>query len=73
MKRGSIATVQASVDRRQRSLLSQIATQRAIIARAEALLAELTAELHEAAPAAYSRMLKQGTAEVLRQRTEVSS
>lgn len=73
MKRGTIAAVQVSIDRRQRSLLSQIATQRAIIARAEALLAELTAELHETAPAAYDRMLEQKTAEILRRRSEVSS
>jgi|694.fasta_scaffold05332_48 hypothetical protein len=65
MKRGSIAAVQTSVERRQRSLLSQIATQRAILARAEALLAELTAELHETAPGAYGRMLEQKTAEIL--------
>ncbi len=73
MKRGNVATVQASVERRQRALLSQIATQRAILARAEALLAELTAELHETAPAAYGRMLERKTAEILRQRSEVSS
>ena len=73
MKGGSIAAVQASVDRRQRELLCQIATQRAIKARAEALLDELTAQLHEVAPAAYGRMLKKRTDEILRQRTEVSS
>jgi hypothetical protein len=68
-----VTTVQASVDRRQRALLSQIATQRAILARAEARLAELTAELTEAAPGAYSRMLEQRTAEIMRRRTEVTS
>ena len=73
MKRGTIATVQASIDRRQRTLLSQIATQRMIAARAEARLAELTAELTEVSPAAYSRMLEQKTAEILRRRMEVSS
>jgi hypothetical protein len=73
MKRGSVATVQTSVERRQRALLSQIATQRAILARAEARLAELTAELHDAAPGAYSQMLKQRTAEILRARTEAAS
>lgn len=72
MKRGGVAGVQASVDRRQRALLSQIATQRAIIAEAEARLAELTAKLHEAAPSAYSRMLERKAAEILR-RTEVAS
>lgn len=73
MKRGTISTVQASIDRRQRTLLGQIATQRMIVARAEARLAELTAELTEVAPAAYSRMLERKTAEILRQRAEVTS
>lgn len=69
----SVAMTTAQVQRRQRALLSQIATQRAILARAEAKLAELTAELHEAAPGAYSRMLEQRTAEILRRRNEVAS
>jgi hypothetical protein len=73
MKRGTIGTVQVSIDRRQRALLSQIATQRMIVARAEALIVELTAELTEVAPAAYSRMLECKTAEILRRRAEVSS
>jgi hypothetical protein len=68
-----VADTQVRVERRQRALLSQIATQRAILARAEARLAELTAELHETAPGAYSRMLEQRTAEILRARTEVAS
>lgn len=72
MKRSSVATVQSSVERRQRALLSQIATQRAIIAEAEMRLAQLTCKLHEAAPAAYSRMLERKTADILR-RTEVAS
>lgn len=72
MKRNGIVATQASVERRQRALLSQIATQRAILARAEARLAELTAELTEAAPAAYSRMLELKTAEIMR-RNEVAS
>ena len=72
MKRGSVAATQTSIERRQRALLGQIATQRAILARAEARLAELTAELHEAAPGAYSRMLEQRTAEIL-SRMEVAS
>jgi hypothetical protein len=73
MKRGMVATVQVSIDRRQRALLRQIATQRIIAARAEALIVELTAELIEVAPAAYGRMLEQKAAEILRQRTEVTS
>ena len=72
MKRGSVAAVQSSVQRRQRALLGQIATQRAIMARAEARLAELTAELHETAPGAYSRMLEQRAAEIM-SRIEVAS
>lgn len=72
MKRGSIAGVQSHIERRQRALLSQIATQRAIMARAEAKLAELTSELHETAPAAYGEMLKRRTAEIL-SRQEVAS
>jgi hypothetical protein len=66
VKRATVATVQTSIERRQRALLSQIATQRVILARAEARLAELTAELHDAAPASYSRMLEQRTADILR-------
>jgi hypothetical protein len=66
-------TVQASIDQRQRALLGQIATQRMIVARAEARIVELTAELTETAPAVYSRMLEQKTAEILRRRAEVSS
>jgi hypothetical protein len=66
--KATIASAQVSIHRRQRALLSQIATQRMIAARAEARLAELTAELTEAAPAAYSRMLECKTAEILRQR-----
>ena len=73
MKRGTIGTVQVSIDRRQRALLRQIATQRIIVARAEALIAELTAELTEVAPAEYSRMLERKTADILRQRAEVTS
>ena len=67
------ASARALIDRRQRVLLSQIATQRMIAARAEARLAELTAELTEVAPAAYGRMLECKTAEILRRRAEVSS
>jgi hypothetical protein len=73
MKRGMVATVQVSIDRRQRALLRQIATQRIIAARAEALIVELTAELTEVAPATYSRMLERKTADILRQRAEVTS
>ena len=75
MKRGTIASAQASIDRRQRTLLGQIATQRMIVARAEARLAELTAELIEVAPAEYSRMLERKTADILRRRAraEVTS
>lgn len=72
MKRESVAGVQPRIERRQRALLSQIATQRAILARAEAKLAELTAELHETAPAAYGEMLKRRTAAIL-SRQEVAS
>lgn len=71
MKRG-VVTVQASIERRQRALLSQIATQRIIVAHAEARLAELTAELRETAPSAYGRMLEQRTADIMRQRAEVA-
>lgn len=66
MKRATVSTVQTSIERRQRALLSQIATQRVILARAEARLAELTAELHDTAPATYSRMLEQRAADILR-------
>lgn len=62
----TVADVQTRVERRQRALLAQIATQRMILARAEARLAELTAELTESAPAAYSRMLEQKTADIMR-------
>jgi hypothetical protein len=72
MKRGSIATVQTSVDRRQRALLSQIATQRAIIAEAEMRIAQLTCKLHEAAPAAYSRMLEQRAAEIVQRKQSLT-
>ena len=72
MKRGSVATVQTAVQRRQRALLSQIATQRAIVAEAEARIAQLTFKLQETAPAAYGQMLEKRTAEILR-RTEVRS
>lgn len=73
MKRGIIGNVKASIDRRQRSLLGQIATQRMIVARAEARIAELTAELHETAPAGYNEMLARKTADILRRKTEVAS
>jgi hypothetical protein len=66
--KATVTSAQKLIDRRQRALLSQIATQRMIVARAEARLAELTAELTEAAPAAYSRMLECKTAEILRRR-----
>lgn len=72
MKRNSIAAVQTSVERRQRTLLAQIATQRAVIAEAEMRLAQLTHKLHEAAPAAYGQLLKQRTEAILRDR-EVAS
>ena len=73
MKRGPIATTQATIERRQRALLSQIATQRAAIAEAEARIAQLTFKLQETAPGAYSRMLEKRAAEILRSRTEVAS
>lgn len=72
MKRGSVAAVQSSIERRQRVLLGRIADQRAILARAEARLAELTAELHETSPGAYSRMLEQRTAAIMSQAEVVS-
>lgn len=69
--KATIASTQASIDRRQRALLSQIATQRMIAARAQARIVELTAELQESSPAAYSRMLECKTAEI-RRRMEAS-
>lgn len=80
MSKKTVTTVQTSVERRQRALLMQIATQRINlaaaqmrVAAAEMRLAALTAELHEAAPGAYGRMLEQRTQEILRQRAEVAS
>ena len=66
--KATIASAQALIDRRQRALLGQIATQHMIVARAEARLAELTAELTETAPAAYGQMLECKTAEIMRRR-----
>lgn len=72
-RRNSVVSTQSQIERRQRTLLRQIATQRAILARAEERLAELTAELHETAPGAYRQMLQRKTAEILRQSEGVSS
>jgi len=72
VKRSGVVATQTQIERRQRTLLRQIATQRAILARAEERLAALTAELHETAPATYGRMLQRKTSEILRQ-SEVSS
>jgi peptidoglycan hydrolase CwlO-like protein len=73
VKHNSVTSVQTSIERRQRALLSQIATQRAIAARAEARLAELTAELHEVAPSAYKQLLERRTAAILRRDSGVAS
>ena len=64
--KATFASTESQLQRRQRALLAQIATQRMIAARAQARLVELTAELQESAPAAYSRMLECKTAEILR-------
>ena len=62
------STVQASIERRQRTLLRQIAEQRAIAARAEARIAELTGKLLDAAPTAYSKMLEKRAADILQRK-----
>lgn len=64
--KATFASTESQLQRRQRALLAQIATQRMIAARAQARLVELTAELQESAPAAYGRMLERKTAEILR-------
>ena len=62
----TVAATRASGERRQRALLSQITTQREIIAAAEARIAQLSCKLHETAPAAYDRLLEQKAVAIMR-------
>ena len=62
----TVAATRASVERRQRALLSQITTQREIIAAAEARIAQLSCKLHDTAPDAYSRLLERKAADIMR-------
>ena len=65
-RRVTVAATRASVERRQRALLSQITTQRAIIAEAEMKIAQLSCKLQNTAPDAYDRLLEQKAVAIMR-------
>ena len=65
-KNANITATRESVERRQRALLSQITTQRLIIAEAEARIAQLSFALNNTAPDAYNRLLEQKAVAIMR-------